>query len=256
MVGKYLRRKIKKKVLPLDFTSIFEVRVAMLFLIIEDDIKIRKFINFSLKFQKYDCIEAATGKEAMSLLATQQNLKAIILDLGLPDMDGLDIIKQVREFSDVPIIVVSARDQDNEKVEALDAGADDYLTKPFSIKELLARIRVVFRHSKDNKKEVVTSIYKIANLEVDLEKHRVILDSREIHFTPIEYQILTLLIKNAGKVLTHNYILREVWGTYLDTDMQSLRVFMANIRRKLEENPAKPRYIITEVGIGYRFNDE
>lgn len=228
----------------------------MTFLIVEDDLKIRKFINFSLKSQEYDCIEAATGKEAMSLIATQQNLKAIILDLGLPDMDGLDIIKQVREFSDIPIIVVSARDQDKEKVEALDAGADDYLTKPFSMKELLARIRVVFRHSKDNKKEEELVVYQIADLEVNLEKHKVTLEGKDIHFTPIEYQILILLIKNVGKVLTHNYILKEVWGTYLDTDIQSLRVFMANIRRKLEENPAKPRYVLTEVGIGYRFADE
>lgn len=228
----------------------------MTFLIVEDDIKIRKFINFSLTSQAYNCMEAATGKEAMSLIATQQNLKAIILDLGLPDMDGIDMIKQVREFSDIPIIVVSARDQDNEKVEALDAGADDYLTKPFSIKELLARIRVVFRHSQDNKKEENLLVYQIADLEVDLEKHKVKLKGRDIHFTPLEYQILTLLIKNAGKVLTHNYILKEVWGAYLNTDMQSLRVFMANIRRKLEENPAKPRYVLTEVGIGYRFADE
>jgi len=230
--------------------------MGMMFLIVEDDTKIRKFINFSLKSQEYDCIEAATGKEAKNLIATQQNLKAIILDLGLPDMDGLDIIKQVREFSDIPIIVVSARDQDNEKVEALDTGADDYLTKPFSIKELLARIRVVFRHSNGKKKEEDLIIYRIADLEVDLEKHKATMEGKDIHFTPIEYHILTLLIKNAGKVLTHNYILKEVWGTYLDTDMQSLRVFMANIRRKLEKNPSKPRYILTEVGIGYRFADE
>lgn len=226
----------------------------MLFLIVEDDKQIRNFINFSLKSQNYDCIEASTGKEAMNIIATQ-NISMIILDLGLPDMDGIDIIKTVRGFSDIPIIVVSSRDQDNEKVEALDAGADDYLTKPFSIKEFLARIRVVFRH-KGNSRTEAPKIYKVADLEIDLEKHIVLLEGKEVHFTPMEYNVLTLLVKNAGKVLTHNYILKEVWGTYIESDMQSLRVFMANIRRKLEKNPAKPRYILTEVGIGYRFADE
>jgi two-component system KDP operon response regulator KdpE len=226
----------------------------MLFLIVEDDKQIRNYINFSLKSQDYDCMEASTGKEAMNIIATQ-NISMIILDLGLPDMDGIDIIKTVRGFSDIPIIVVSSRDQDNEKVEALDAGADDYLTKPFSIKEFLARIRVVFRN-KGNSKTEVPVIYKVADLEIDLEKHIVLLEGKEVHFTPMEYNVLTLLVKNAGKVLTHNYILKEVWGSYIESDMQSLRVFMANIRRKLEKNPAKPRYILTEVGIGYRFADE
>jgi len=138
----------------------------------------------------------------------------------------------------------------------LDAGADDYLTKPFSIKELLARIRVVLRHSNGNKKEDAPVVYRVADLEVDLEKHKVTLEGKDIHFTPMEYNVLTLLIKNSGKVLTHKYILKEVWGTYLDSEIQSMRVFMASIRRKLEKNPAKPRYILTEVGIGYRFADE
>lgn len=228
--------------------------MELLFLIVEDDKQIRNFINFSLKSQDYNCVEASTGKEALNIIATQ-NLSMIVLDLGLPDIDGIEIIKQVRSFSDIPIIVVSSRDQDNEKVEALDAGADDYLTKPFSIKEFLARIRVVFRHSGNSKKDVA-AIYKVADLEIDLEKHTVVLEGKEIHFTPMEYNVLTLLVKNAGKVLTHNYILKEVWGTYIESDMQSLRVFMANIRRKLEKNPANPRYILTEVGIGYRFADE
>jgi len=228
--------------------------MGLLFLIVEDDKQIRNYINFSLKSQDYSCVEASTGKSAMNIIATE-NLSAIILDLGLPDMDGIDIIKQVRGFSDIPIIVVSSRDQDNEKVEALDAGADDYLTKPFSIKEFLARIRVVFRHS-SNIKEDTPTIYKVADLEIDLEKRIVMLEGMDIHFTPMEYNVLTLLVKNAGKVLTHKYILKEVWGSYLESDMQTLRVFMANIRRKLEKNPAKPRYILTEVGIGYRFADE
>lgn len=223
-------------------------------LIVEDDKQIRKFIDFSLRSQEYNCIEASTGKDAMNIIATQ-NPAAIILDLGLPDMDGIDIIKQVREFSDIPVIVVSARDQDNEKVEALDAGADDYLTKPFSINELLARIRVVFRH-RINKKDDIAAVYRVADLEIDLEKHKVMLEGRDIHLTAMEYNLLTLLVKNSGKVLTHRYILKEVWGTYMESDVQSLRVFMANIRRKLEKNPANPRYILTEVGIGYRFADD
>jgi two-component system, OmpR family, KDP operon response regulator KdpE len=225
-----------------------------LFLIVEDDSKIRNFIRFSLKSQEYNCIEAPTGKAALNAIATEP-ITTIILDLGLPDMDGLDIIKQVRTFSDVPIIVVSARDQDTEKVEALDAGADDYLSKPFSIKELLARIRVMFRHTGTLKNEAL-SVYKLADLEINLARHKVMLRGEEIHFTPIEFKILTLLLKNYGKVLTHKFILNEVWGSSFDNDVQSLRVFMANIRRKIEENPAKPRYIITEVGIGYRFADE
>jgi two-component system, OmpR family, KDP operon response regulator KdpE len=225
-----------------------------LFLIVEDDLQIRNFIKFSLKSQEYNCLETSTGKEALNAIATEP-ITTILLDLGLPDMDGLEIIKQVRTFSDLPIIVISARDQDTEKVEALDAGADDYLTKPFSIKELLARIRVIFRHTGTPKDEALT-FYKLADLEIDLAKHKVILRNKEIHFTPMEFNILTLLVKNCGKVLTHRYILKEVWDSSLDNDVQSLRVFMANIRRKIEDNPAKPRYIITEVGVGYRFSDE
>jgi two-component system KDP operon response regulator KdpE len=224
-----------------------------LFLIIEDDTQIRNFINFSLKSQSYECIEAPCGNDALKLLPTHK-FSAVILDLGLPDIDGIDLIRKIRENSNIPVIVVSARDQDNDKVEALDAGADDYLTKPFSVKELLARIRVVLRHNKSYQETSLT--YKVADLEIDLDKHKVFLEGKEIHFTPMEYEVLTLLARNAGKVLTHNSILKEVWGTYLDCDTQTLRVFMANIRRKLEKNPAAPRYIITEVGVGYRFADE
>jgi two-component system KDP operon response regulator KdpE len=225
-----------------------------LFLIVEDDKQIRNFINFSLKSQNYECVEASTGKDAISII-TSQRFSAIILDLGLPDMDGIDIIKQVRSFSNTPIIVVSARDQDKDKVEALDAGADDYLTKPFSVKELLARIRVIFRHNKMLSHDM-EAVYKVADFEIDLNKHKVLLEGSEIHFTPMEYDVLALLVKNSGKVLTYNIILKEVWGTYIESDTQTLRVFMANIRHKLEKNPARPRYIITEVGVGYRFADE
>lgn len=228
--------------------------MGMTLLIVEDDNQIRNFIKFSLKSQDYDCIEASTGKEAMNLIATH-NISAIILDLGLPDMEGVDIIRQVRGFSSIPIIVVSAHDQDHDKVEALDAGADDYLTKPFSINELMARIRVLFRHLDSNKDEV-TTIYKVADMVIDMEKRRVTLEGKEIHFTPMEYEVLILLVKNRGKVLTHKYILKEVWDSSFESDTQSVRVFMANIRRKLEKNPAKPQYILTEVGVGYRFIDD
>lgn len=226
-----------------------------LFLIVEDDRQIRSFIYFSLKSQNYRSIQASTGKEAINMIIAQ-NPDVLILDLGLPDVDGLDIIRQVRTFSDMPIIVVSARDQDCEKVEALDAGADDYLTKPFSVNELLARLRVILRRLNSNVENTTKSIYKIGDLEVNLERHTVLLSGNEIHFTPIEFNVLVLLIKNAGKVLTHSYIINEVWGSNYGRDTQSLRVFMANIRRKLENDPAKQRYIITEIGIGYRFADE
>lgn len=224
------------------------------FLVVEDDKQIRSFISFSLKTQDYCSLEASNGKEAMRMIASECP-DILILDLGLPDMDGLEIIKQVRGFSDMSIIVVSARDQDQEKIAALDAGADDYLTKPFSINELLARIRVILRREvkpADNYLEFI----KIGDLEINLDKHLVYLSGSEVHFTPMEFKILTLLVKNAGKVITHSYILKNVWGSYLESDAQSLRVFMANIRRKLEKDPTTPRYILTEVGIGYRFSDE
>ena len=226
-----------------------------LFLIVEDDKQIRSFINFSLKSKNYLSIQASTGKEAINMIVAQ-NPDVLILDLGLPDMDGLDIIRQVRTFSDIPIIVVSARDQDSEKVEALDAGADDYLTKPFSVNELLARLRVIIRRLDNTGENKTQSVYKIGDLELSLERHMAFLSGNEIHFTPIEFNVLALLVKNAGKVLTHSYIINEVWGSSYGRDTQSLRVFMANIRRKLEKDPTKQRYIITEIGIGYRFADE
>lgn len=225
-----------------------------LFLVVEDDRQIRSFISFSIKTQDYDCIEVSSGKEAMRAIVANKP-DVMILDLGLPDMDGLDIIRQIRAFSDMPIVVVSARDQDKEKIEALDAGADDYLTKPFSINELLARIRVILRRSAKSA-DVSPEIYKVRDLEMNLENHQMLLNGEEVHLTRMEFKILALLIKNSGKILTHSYILKEVWGAYLESDAQSLRVFMANIRRKLEKNPANPQYIMTEVGIGYRFVDE
>lgn len=221
---------------------------------VEDDKQIRSFISFSLKTQGYQSIDVSSGKAAMGTIISDKP-DIMILDLGLPDMDGLEIIKQVREFSDMPIVVVSARDQDREKIEALDAGADDYLTKPFSINELLARLRVILRRSIKST-DAVPEIYKVKDLEINLQKHILLLNGEEVHLTRMEFKILTLFVKNAGKILTHKFILKEVWGSYLDSDAQSLRVFMANIRRKLEKDSTNPQYIMTEVGVGYRFVDE
>lgn len=180
----------------------------------------------------------------------------MLLDLGLPDFDGMDVIKKVREWSEMPIIVVSARDQDKEKAEALDIGADDYLTKPFSATELLARIRVALRHLYKQGGNKQQTTFQTGNLKIELDKHLVSLDNTELHTTPMEYSLLVLLFKNAGKVLTTSYIIKEIWGVGYGNDTQALRALMAGIRRKIEKNPAKPRYIMTETGVGYRLVDE
>lgn len=222
-------------------------------LIVEDDKQIQLFIRFTLENQHFETISVTTGAEALRAISMNAP-DIVILDLGLPDMDGVDIIRTVRSYSQLPIIVVSARDQDKEKIEALDAGADDYLTKPFSINELMARIRVILRHNSQPTTNI-DAPFRNGDLEIDPEKHVVHLKGTEIHFTPMEFKILSLLARNPGKVLTYSYILRSVWGSYLDSDAQSLRVFMANIRRKLGEDLANPQYIITEIGIGYRMID-
>lgn len=226
-------------------------------LVVEDDRPIRNFIGVSLEIEGYHYIEAQTGKLAISLIASH-NPQVVILDLGLPDIDGLEVIRKVREWSQTKIIVVSARGQDREKVEALDAGADDFLTKPFSIGELMARIRVALRHVELNRSAdgINTQSFKVGDLEMDYVKRRVYMDGQEVHLTPIEYNILTLMAQNVGKVLTHNFILKKIWGSFTESDTKSLRVFMANIRRKLEKEPGQPRYILTEVGVGYRLADE
>lgn len=222
-------------------------------LIIEDDKTILNFLSISLKTHGYRFEAAGSGLEGISLfLANSPDV--ILLDLGLPDIDGIEVIRQIRESSDVPVIVVSARGQECEKVEALDAGADDYITKPFSIGELLARVRVALRKRMPHpagKKE-----FRMDGLLIDFEKRRVSVDGRDVHLTPIEYKLLTLLVENKGKVLTHGFINKQVWGYEYTEDSQSLRVFMANIRRKIEKDTARPRYIMTEVGVGYRFADE
>ncbi|AMM57198.1 TPA: response regulator transcription factor [Clostridioides difficile] len=228
-----------------------------LILLVEDDKTIRKFISTALLTQDYDVKEAITGKEGISI-AVSYSPDVVLLDLGLEDMDGIEVIKAIRQFSNIPIIVVSAREQDRDKVEVFDAGADDYLTKPFSIVELLARVRVAFRHSQveAQQKDDVKSTFEVDKLLIDFDKRKVIVDDVEVHLTPIEYNILSLLAKYHGKVLTHNFIIKEIWGSVIGNETKSLRVFMATLRRKIEKQPANPRYIITEVGVGYRLNDE
>ncbi len=225
-------------------------------MIVEDDKPICKFIRVSLEAQGYDCLDAQNGNTAISLISSR-NPDIIIMDLGLPDMDGIEVISKIRPFTKASIIVVSARGREKEKVEALDSGADDYLTKPFSVAELLARIRVALRHS--NKEILVGSqpqVFATGDLKIDYEKRRVFMLEDEIHLTPIEYKLLVLMAAHSGKVLTHKFILNEVWGAFSGDDTQSLRVFMANIRRKIEREPAQPQYILTEVGVGYRLRDE
>lgn len=228
-----------------------------LILIVEDDKPIRKFMQVSLEAQGYKCLETEYGNEAIALVFSH-NPDIIILDLGLPDIDGLNVIEKVRESTKARIIVVSARGHEREKVEALDKGADDYLTKPFSTAELLARIRVALRQANQitNLKGDVQSVFQVKDLKIDFEKRRVLILEEEVHLTPMEYKLIQLMSRHAGRVLTHKYIVDEIWGSYFENDTQSLRVFMANIRRKIEKDPADPHYIITEVGVGYRLVDE
>jgi len=228
-----------------------------LILIVEDDPPIRRFLLASLTSHDYRVVEAVTGKEAIAA-ATQQPPDLVILDLGLPDIDGIDIIRRLREWSSVPIIIVSARGQEKDKVAALDAGADDYLTKPFGVGELLARMRVAMRHveATASGKGGQASQFSVGELNVELAARRVYAHGQEIHLTPIEYKLLATLVKYAGKVLTHRFLLKEVWGPPYVDQTHYLRIFMANLRRKIEHDPARPEYLLTEQGVGYRLIDE
>jgi two-component system KDP operon response regulator KdpE len=226
-----------------------------LILIVEDEEVISGFISAVLTSNSYNLIRTGKGAEAVSMAASHSP-DLILLDLGLPDMDGTDVIKAIREWSDIPIIVVSARGHEREKVEALDLGADDYITKPFGTSELLARIRTEIRHSRKNPGGGAGAAKAaVGDLEIDYEKRLITVRKKEIHLTPIEYKIISLLSQYPGKVLTYESIMKEVWGPYAD-ERQALRVNMANIRRKLEDNPAEPRYIVTEIGVGYRMAEE
>ena len=222
-------------------------------LVVEDDPAITNLMRTTLDTQEYQYHTAKNGAEAL-LDAVSYNPDVIILDLGLPDMDGVEIIHKMRGWSMVPIIVVSARSEDQDKVEALDAGADDYLTKPFSIDELLARLRVALRRSRaeEGAAQTQSSIYRNGGIVIDYAAGCVYMEGNEVHLTPIEYKLLCVLAKNTGKVLTHNYILKEVWGSVLASDTPSLRVFMATLRKKIEKNPSDPKYIQTHIGVGYR----
>lgn len=223
-------------------------------LLIEDDLHIRRFLRASLPTQGYDLLEAASGREGLNLAAAQV-ADVLLLDLGLPDMEGIEVIRQVREWSAVPIIILSARDQEREKVATLDAGADDYLTKPFGVSELLARIRVVLRRSPQTEEGTKETIFSMGNITVDLEKRRVFRGSEEVHLTPIEYKLLTTLIKHRGKVVTHRQLLKEVWGPSNIDQNPYLRIFILNLRRKLEDNPTRPTYLLTDPGVGYRLRE-
>lgn len=223
-------------------------------LVVEDDPGVASHICRTLKRHDYKTLQASFGTDALSIINSQCP-DLILLDLGLPDMDGLTIISEVRQWSAVPIIIVSARAQEREKVEALDTGADDYITKPFGTHELLARIRTSLRHSNRviSDSDNYISTYRAGNLSIDFGKRIVTMDETPIHLTPVEYRIVSCLAQNSGKVITYTSLITHVWGPYSDTDNNKiLRVNMANIRRKLEKNPAEPEYIHTEVGVGYR----
>ena len=224
-------------------------------LIVEDDKYISNFICMSLKQEGYRYMKTSTGREAISLCYAN-NPDVIILDLGLPDMDGIQVIEHIRSSSEKPIIVVSARQEEGEKIKALDMGADDYVVKPFYMGELLARIRVAVRKSEKTAGTELMQMFQRDYLKIDFEKRMVYIDDKEVHMTPIEYKLLVLLVSNQGKVLTHNQILSRIWGYGEGGDANSLRVFMATLRRKIEKDTANPRFIITEVGVGYRFAEE
>lgn len=226
----------------------------LLILIIEDEPGISHFMNAILSASNYKTLEVQTGKEGLSMAASHAP-DLILLDLGLPDMDGLALLKTLRSWSDIPVIVVSARLHEREKVEALDLGADDYITKPFGTSELLARIRTALRHSLRTKSSTEAPVIEIGDLKIDNDKRRVTVSGEIVHLTPIEYKILELLGRHAGKVLTHDFLIREIWGPYANEN-QTLRVNLSNIRRKIEQNPAEPRYIQTEIGVGYRMVEE
>lgn len=222
-------------------------------LVVEDDMAISNLIAVTLETQDYKYHTAKNGVSAIMDIASYRP-DVIIMDLGLPDMDGVEIIKKVRGWTNTPIIVVSARSEDSDKVAALDAGADDYLTKPFSVEELLARLRVALRRVRYDSEKLSeeASVYQNGELKIDYAAGCVYRDGKEIHLTPIEYRLLCLLAKNTGKVLTHNYILKEIWGNTLVSDTPSLRVFMATLRKKIEPVPSEPKFIQTHIGVGYR----
>jgi two-component system KDP operon response regulator KdpE len=221
-------------------------------LIVDDEPDIRRFLRASLKLYQYEILEAATGKDAIQMVDDHRP-DLIILDLGLPDLDGVEVTRQVRQTSHIPIIILSVRNSENEKIEALDAGAEDYLTKPFGMGELLARVRVVLRRSEPQGNNRVLTF---RDLRLELPGHKVTLRGNEISLTPTEFDILTVLMQNAGVVVTHHQLIQQVWGPAYEEDSGRLiRVNISNLRRKIETDPNRPGYILTELGVGYRFSD-
>jgi two-component system KDP operon response regulator KdpE len=223
--------------------------------LIEDEPQIRRFLRPALASQGYRLFEATTGQDGLVEAATRQP-DLIIVDLGLPDMDGLEVIRQLRDWTTTPIIVLSARGQERDKISALDAGADDYVSKPFGVGELLARMRAALRHATRNPSDPAESVFSVGDLHVDLVRRQVTVAEDLVHLTPIEYRLLTTLIRHAGKILTHQHLLKEVWGPNQTEQAQYLRVYVAQLRRKLEADPARPRYLLTEPGVGYRLAAE
>ena len=217
--------------------------------LIEDEPQIRRFLRTVLPGQGYTLFEADTGQQGL-VEAAVRKADVVILDLGLPDMDGVEVVKRLREWSAIPVIVLSARAQEEDKVAALDAGADDYLTKPFGVSELLARLRVALRHAQRSPEGA--QVFESGPLKVDLTARRVEANGQEVHLTPIEYRLLSVLVRHAGRVLTHRQLLKDVWGPSHVDHAHYLRIYMAQLRRKLEEDPAQPRFLLTEPGVGYR----
>jgi two-component system KDP operon response regulator KdpE len=223
-------------------------------LVIEDEPQIRRFLHTSLDAESFEVIEAATGARGITDAANRRP-ECIILDLGLPDMDGFEVIRRVREWSTVPIIVLSARTRETEKILALDAGADDYVIKPFGAGELLARLRVALRHAAQGQGADDGAVYERGDLRVDFGARRVTLAGGEVHLTPTEYRLLATLVRHRGKVLTQRFLLKEVWGPGHVEHPHYLRIYMANLRQKLEADPTRPALLLTETGVGYRLND-
>jgi len=224
-------------------------------LLIEDEPQMRRFLRAALGNEAYRLIEAATARDGLAQ-AAGHNPDIILLDLGLPDGDGIDLTRRIREWAAMPIVVISARGQERDKVAALDAGADDYVTKPFGVGELLARMRVALRHAARAAGQPEEPVFALGELRVDREHRRVLVGEREVHLTPIEYKLLAALVRHAGKVLTHGHLLKEVWGAHAVTQTPTLRVHMTQLRHKLERDPTQPRYLLTEPGVGYRLRAE
>lgn len=221
-------------------------------IIIDDEPQIRRLLKMSLQAESYKIYEAANGKEGL-MLAASVHPDLVIVDLGLPDMDGKEVVKKLRDWSSVPVIILTAREQEQEKIAALDLGADDYVTKPFGMGELLARLRVCLRRSNSGTEEKQELI--CGGIVMQLPQHMVTVDGREVKLTPTEYDLLKVMMKYAGRVLTHKQLLKAVWGSEYDEDLHYIRIYMRQLRRKIEADPARPRYLITETGIGYRLNN-